>query len=88
MGTVSTKVTLTNDDLEMIHARSKMPKEEIMLWYEHFLKECPTGKMDKEKFIDYYGKFRKDEKYDQIADRVFSAFDGNKDGTIEFNEVI
>lgn len=88
MGTVETKLQLTEEDLEMIHTRSSMPKEEIMLWYEHFLKECPTGKMDKLQFVGYYRKFRKDNNSDEIVDRVFAAFDVNKDGTIEFHEVI
>lgn len=87
MGSVLAKDELTEEDLDQIHIRSKMPKDEILLWHEHFMRECPSGKMDKEKFVEYYSKFRTNIKINDIADRVFAVFDTDKNGTIEFNEV-
>ncbi len=87
MGSVMAKVELTPEDLEQIHIRSKMPKEEILLWHDHFVRECPSAKMDKQKFIEYYSKFRVNYNVNEIAERVFTAFDTDKNGTIEFSEV-
>jgi len=79
---------LTEDDLNILEAKSKMPKEEIILWYEHFIRECPSSKMDKNKFTEYYSMFVKKENIEQITDRVFSAFDTDKNGTIDFTEFL
>ncbi len=87
MGSVMAKSELTAEDLEQIHIRSRMPREEILLWHDHFVRECPSGKMDKEKFVEYYTKFRVSFNVNEIAERVFAAFDTDKNGTIEFSEV-
>lgn len=88
MGEVLGKIELTEEDLNMLQAKSNMQKEEITLWHEHFIRECPTGKMDKKKFTEYYGKFVKKKDIEEITDRVFSAFDTDKNGTIEFTEFL
>jgi len=38
MGNSISKKTLNEDDLNILHKLSKKPKEEILFWYEHFLK--------------------------------------------------
>lgn len=80
---------LTESDLEMLHRISKKPKEEILFWYEHFLKECPTGKLDKQKFVEFYKLFRKNEKnVEEIAELCFYAFDNDKNGYVDFSEFL
>jgi Ca2+-binding EF-hand superfamily protein len=87
MGLQLTKNTLNETDLDMLHTQSKMPKAEIILWHEHFIKQCPNGKMDKKTFLEYYQKFKKDVNVEEIVDRCFEAFDADKNGYVEFNEV-
>jgi Ca2+-binding EF-hand superfamily protein len=86
-GNISSKPNLTEKDLEMLHAISKKPKEEIVFWYEHFIKECPSGKLDRERFIDFYKLFKKNEKnVEDLAELCFLAFDSDNNGYVDFNE--
>lgn len=75
MGEGMSKSSLNESDLEILHKVSKKPKEEIKFWFEHFLSECPSGKLDREQFVKYYSSFRKNEKADDIAKHAFNAFD-------------
>lgn len=76
MGKTLSKKTLNENDLEMLHKVSKKPKEEIKFWFEHFLAENPSGKLDKQTFAKYYASFRKNEKrIEEIAEHAFNAFD-------------
>lgn len=79
MGEGVSKSTLNENDLEVLHRVSKKPKEEIEFWFEHFLSECPSGKLDRDQFVKYYSSFRKNEKVDQIAQHAFNAFDAGID---------
>ena len=78
MGEGVSKSTLNENDLEVLHRVSKKPKEEIEFWFEHFLSECPSGKLDRDQFVKYYSSFRKNEKVDQIAQHAFNAFDAGR----------
>ena len=78
MGLHASKCSLTANDLEMLHMQSHMSKEEILVWHEDFIQQCPSGKMDKKAFLKYYEKFKKDfcqNNIAEIADRCFAAFD-------------
>lgn len=89
MGTNFSKKDLTEEDLEMLQKQSQKPKEEILFWYEHFIKECPSGKMDQPKFVEYYTLFNKEQKnIDLIAERCFEAFDTDKNGFVDFREFL
>ena len=81
------KNSLTDKDLDILVDISKKSKEEIVFWYEHFLKECPSGKMNKEQFVKYYKMFRKNENVDAVAKHCFMAFDCDKNGFVDFGEV-
>lgn len=81
MGEGVSKNSLTEHDLDVLHKVSKKPKEEIQFWFEHFLNECPSGKLDKEQFVKYYSSFRKNERVEDISKHAFNAFDA---GFIEF----
>lgn len=88
MGDRISKNTLTNDDLTLLHNLSGKPKDEILFWYDHFITECPSGKLDKEKFVKYYKSFRKSEIVDEMAQHCFSAFDFDKNGYVDFGEFL
>jgi Ca2+-binding EF-hand superfamily protein len=88
MGLNISKKSLTDDDLEMLQKLSKMPKEEIVFWYDHFKLNCPSGKLNKEQFVEYYKLFRKNENVEEIAKHCFSAFDLDKNGFVDFGEFL
>ncbi|KAH9445477.1 hypothetical protein Pst134EB_023319 [Puccinia striiformis f. sp. tritici] len=63
-------------------------KKELQQWYKGFLKDCPSGVLDKDKFARIYKQFFPFGHPGQFADFVFNVFDENKNGTIDFEEFI
>lgn len=56
--------------------------------YKGFLKDCPTGQLDKTEFSRIYKQFFPFGDPGEFSDYVFNVFDENKNGTIDFKEFI
>jgi hypothetical protein len=56
--------------------------------YKGFLKDCPTGQLDKTEFGRIYRQFFPFGDPGEFADYVFNVFDEDKNGTIDFKEFI
>ncbi|OCF75769.1 calcium-binding protein NCS-1 [Kwoniella mangroviensis CBS 8886] len=79
---------LSADDLADLQKNTYFDKKELQQWYKGFLKDCPSGQLNKEEFKKIYKQFFPFGDPSQFADYVFNVFDEDKSGTIEFKEFI
>lgn len=45
---------LTDEDVKTLKLNTHYTEEEIQAWHSGFLKDCPTGKLDKKQFLNVY----------------------------------
>ena len=45
---------LTEDELNLLKTSTLYSEEEIQAWHTGFLKDCPTGQLDKKQFLHLY----------------------------------
>ncbi|PLW16589.1 hypothetical protein PCANC_15009 [Puccinia coronata f. sp. avenae] len=79
---------LSPDQLTELQKSTYFDKKELQQWYKGFLKDCPSGVLDKQEFARIYKQFFPFGDPGQFADFVFNVFDENKNGTIDFKEFI
>ncbi|CAF5076403.1 unnamed protein product, partial [Rotaria sp. Silwood1] len=67
---------------------TKFTESEIREWHKSFIRDCPTGRIDKKKFVEFYQQFYPKGKANNYCKYAFSVFDTNNDGTIDFREFL
>ncbi|CAF3426217.1 unnamed protein product [Rotaria sp. Silwood1] len=77
---------LTSKECDILTANAKLTEQEIREWHTNFLRQYPSGKLDKKTFIDYYQKLHPNDETD--ITQLFDRIDVNDDGTIDFNELL
>ena len=45
---------LTDEDMKILKVNTHYTDEEIQAWHSGFLKDCPSGKLDKKQFLNVY----------------------------------
>eukprot|EP00126_Sphaerothecum_destruens_P004036 Sdes_comp17921_c0_seq1m7177 len=79
---------LQPDQLDDLLKCTYFDRKELQQWYKGFLKDCPSGNLNKPEFQKIYKQFFPFGDPSSFADYVFNVFDSNKDGTINFKEFI
>lgn len=86
MGKASSK--LSKEELQELKKATYFDRKELQQWYKGFLKDCPSGQLDKEEFKNIYKQFFPFGNSVPFAEYVFNVFDKDKNGTIDFREFI
>jgi len=84
----SSSTELTPKQIAVLKANTKYSEQEIRQWHQGFLRDCPTGKLDKKKFQQVYAQFYPGGKAESFCKYAFDTFDSNDDGTIDFDEFL
>ncbi|CAF1160589.1 unnamed protein product [Adineta ricciae] len=79
---------LTPKHISLLKANTKYSEKEIREWHAGFLRDCPSGKLDKKKFVEVYKQFYPNGKADNFCKFAFDTFDANNDGSIDFEEFL
>jgi len=79
---------LTDEDIRTLKLNTQYSDEEIQAWHSGFLKDCPSGKLDKKQFLNVYKKFYPEGKADKYCNFVFKAFDTDNNNWIDFTEFL
>ncbi|CAF1276623.1 unnamed protein product [Adineta ricciae] len=84
----TTSTELTPKQIALLKANTKYSEKEIRDWHAGFMKDCPSGRLDKKKFVDLYSQFYPNGKADKYCKYAFDTFDANHDGSIDFEEFL
>ena len=84
MGSYASKNKLSIEDMTFLQAKTQLDQVSIQGWYEGFLKDCPSGELTKEQFVEMYSKIFPSGNADNFSKNIFRTFDTNNSGTIDF----
>ncbi|EED13474.1 Calcium-binding protein NCS-1 [Talaromyces marneffei ATCC 18224] len=79
---------LSPQQLDELVKATHFDKKELQQWYKGFLKDCPSGHLNKEEFQKIYRQFFPFGDPSPFANYVFRVFDSDNSGTIDFKEFI
>lgn len=79
---------LSRADIEYLMKQTGFTEEKILVWYSEYLRDCPDGKLSKNKFIDIYQQFYKKGRVDRFCDYAFRLFNKDGSGYLDFIEFL
>ncbi|CAF2191904.1 unnamed protein product [Rotaria magnacalcarata] len=79
---------LTDKQFALLKANTDYSDKEIREWHAGFIRDCPSGRLDKKKFIEVYKQFYPSGKPETFCKFAFDTFDANHDGSIDFEEFL
>ena len=86
MGTSNGK--LSKKELKKISADTKFSKIEVKQWYRGFMRDCPSGKLNRTDFIAIYSEFFPTGNVTAFATFMFNLFDEDLSGEIDFTGML
>jgi len=63
-------------------------REDVKRWYKKFMKDYPSGQLNKDQFHEIYSTIYSTSFANHFAEHIFKSFDHNQDGYVSFKELI
>ncbi|KAI9471584.1 Calcium-binding protein NCS-1 [Coemansia sp. RSA 989] len=79
---------LSTEQLTELQSLTKFERKEIQQWHKGFLKDCPSGELNRTEFKGIYKQYFPFGDPSRFADYIFEVFDQNHNGTIDFTEFL
>ncbi|KAJ2615595.1 neuronal calcium sensor 1 [Coemansia reversa NRRL 1564] len=79
---------LSAEQLTELQNSTKFERKEIQQWHKGFLKDCPSGELNRTEFKGIYKQFFPFGDPSRFADYIFEVFDRNHNGSIDFTEFL
>jgi len=79
---------VTEEDLDFLLKNTTYSEADIRDLYKKFIEECPEGRLSPQKFVQTYQSFFPSGNTEQFCDYVFRSFDMDRDGYIDFRELM
>ena len=79
---------LTKEDIEFLTENTNYSRQEIAHWFREFILDCPEGTLSIKKVKEMMNVILPDENGDIVANLIFSAFDKDNNGSLDFCEFI
>ena len=79
---------LSGENLEFLMSCTRYDEATIKELHKNFMKDCPTGQLTPDKFIDLYKTFILRGNAEQYCEHVFRTFDTDQNGVIDFEEFL
>ena len=79
---------LSGENLEFLKSYTTLDESTIKEFHKSFVKNCPTGQLTRDKFIDLYKMLLWVGNAEQYCEHVFRTFDTDQNGVIDFEEFL
>ena len=80
------KPELTNEDTDFLTANTNYSQQQITKMFGEFIIDCPQGTLSVDKVKEMMNIILPDENGDIVANLIFSAFDKDNNGSLDFCE--
>lgn len=84
----NSKSKISEEDVSFLTENTQYSSQEVCEWFSAFKRDCPSGKLSPEKFVQMYAKFFPSGNSEAFCEHVFRIFDTDKNGVIEFREFL
>ena len=84
----SSKSKISKEDISFLTKNTQYSSEEVFEWFSAFQRDCPSGKLGPDKFVEMYAKFFPAGNSEAFCEHVFRIFDSDKNGVIDFKEFL
>ena len=85
---IESKQVLTEEDIDFLKSNTNFSEQEIIDWFREFITDCPKGTLTIMMVKQMMNLILPDKNGDVIANLIFSSFDKDKNGSLDFCEFI